>query len=55
MNGIDYLLDTNIILFLVGGRIAQSELPSGNFSISFITELELLSYSYIAAEDEKNI
>ena len=55
MNGSNNLLDTNILLYLVGGEINERDLPPGNFAISFVTELEILSYPYITERDEKNI
>ncbi len=44
MNGDKYLLDTNILLYLMGKKITAKNLPEGDFYISFITELETLSY-----------
>lgn len=44
-----YLLDTNAIIYLVSGRLA-SPLPEGRFSVSIITEIELLSYAGISDE-----
>ncbi len=55
MNGSNNLLDTNILLYLVGGEINERDLPAGNFAISFVTELEVLSYSFISEKDEENI
>ncbi len=37
------VLDTNVALYLLGGRLAE-HLPEGEYSISVITEMELLSY-----------
>ena len=37
------VLDTNAILYLLGGKLAQS-LPAGQYLISVISEMELLSY-----------
>ncbi len=43
MNGSKLLLDTNIVLFLLGGdKILAQEVNSKNYYVSFITELELL-------------
>ena len=48
-----HVLDTNIILYLLDGRLA-TPLPEGEYFISVITELELLSYPSIdEAEEEK--
>ena len=47
------VLDTNIILYLLDGRLAKA-LARGEYFISVITELELLSYpSLDEAEEEK--
>jgi predicted nucleic acid-binding protein len=37
------VLDTNAILYLLGGRLVES-LPRGQYFISVISEMELLSY-----------
>ncbi|MFB3921467.1 MAG: type II toxin-antitoxin system VapC family toxin [Terriglobia bacterium] len=37
------VLDTNAILYLLGGRLAQP-LPAAQYFISVISEMELLSY-----------
>lgn len=37
------VLDTNAILYLLGGKLAQP-LPSAQYFISVISEMELLSY-----------
>ncbi len=34
-----FLLDTNIILYLLGGRLAEP-LPEGNYYVSVMTEIE---------------
>jgi predicted nucleic acid-binding protein len=49
-----YLLDTNAIIYLVNGRLA-SPLPEGKYSISIITEIELLSFSGLSDEEEQRI
>ena len=37
------LLDTNVALYLLGGRLAES-LPAGAYGVSVITEMELLAW-----------
>lgn len=37
------VLDTNAILYLLGGKLAEP-LPAGQYFISVISEIELLSY-----------
>ena len=49
-----YLLDTNAIIYLISGRLAAS-LPSGQYSFSVISEIELLSYPALSTEDEQKI
>ena len=40
------VLDTNAILYLLGGKLAQS-FPVGEYFISIISEMELLSYPFL--------
>jgi predicted nucleic acid-binding protein len=40
----DYLLDTNAVIYLQQGRLFEP-LPVGGYGISVITEMELLSFS----------
>ena len=49
-----YLLDTNAIIYLIGGRLA-APLPAGHYSFSVISEIELLSFSGLSEEDEQKI
>jgi predicted nucleic acid-binding protein len=49
-----FVLDTNAVLYLLGGRLAQP-LPVGDYFISVISELELLAYPNITEEEEKRI
>ena len=49
-----YLLDTNAIIYLISGRLALP-LPEGQYSVSIITEIELLSFSGLSAEEEQKI
>ena len=44
-----YLLDTNAVIYLLSGRLVLP-LPDGQYSVSIITEIELLSFSGISAE-----
>lgn len=48
-----YLLDTNVIIYLLSGRLVDP-LPEGDYFISVITQMELLSYPGLnQAENEK--
>ena len=49
-----YLLDTNAIIHLIGGRLA-APLPAGQYSFSVISEIELLSFPGLTDEDEQKI
>jgi predicted nucleic acid-binding protein len=40
------VLDTNAVLYVLGGRLAQG-LPNGQYFISVISEIELLSYALL--------
>jgi len=48
------LLDTNAILYLLGGRVAEP-LPAGQYYVSVISEIELLSYPLLDAAEEDRI
>jgi predicted nucleic acid-binding protein len=48
------LLDTNIVLYFLGGKLANP-LPSGQYFVSVITEIELLSYLNLSADEETQI
>ncbi len=48
-----FLLDTNAVLYLLGGRLAHP-LPDGTYFLSVISELELLAYPALTpGEDER--
>ncbi|MEH2151215.1 type II toxin-antitoxin system VapC family toxin [Nostoc sp.] len=47
-------LDTNVVLYFFGGRLLNP-LPSGQYFISVITEIELLSYPSLSLEEETQI
>jgi predicted nucleic acid-binding protein len=48
------LLDTNAVLYLLGGRLTEP-LPPGEYLVSVITEMELLSYPSLDRKSEKQI
>lgn len=48
------VLDTNAVLYLLAGRLAQP-LPSAEFFVSTITEMELLPYPVLKPEEEAEI
>lgn len=41
-----YVLDTNVALYFLSGRLVNS-LPVGQFYLSLISEIEMLSFSAI--------
>ncbi|WP_256871687.1 type II toxin-antitoxin system VapC family toxin [Nostoc sp. TCL26-01] len=45
-----YVLDTNVALYLLGGKLLNP-LPVGEFYLSVISEIEMLSYPAIAADE----
>ena len=56
MSGTNYLLDTIVVLYLLGGdkvlaRIIGNKTPY----LSFITEMELLGHQQMKASEEKQI
>ena len=54
MNGNSLLIDTNIVLYLLKGDVVLSEVLDGKIAyISFISELELLSYPDLTKHDEE--
>ncbi|MBF8293767.1 MAG: PilT protein domain protein [Bacteroidetes bacterium] len=55
MSGSNVLLDTNAVLYLLGGRIDFKSLPAGVFHISCISEMELLSYPKLKGAEEQII
>lgn len=48
------LLDTNVVLYFLGGRLANP-LPSGQYFVSVITEIELLSYPNLSPDEDTQI
>jgi predicted nucleic acid-binding protein len=52
MNAIKYLLDTNNVLYMLGGNQTFAEhLHFKNLYASFITEIELLVYKNLSAKE----
>jgi predicted nucleic acid-binding protein len=52
MNGDSYLLDTNVVIVALNQRFV---LPDAKYYVSVITEIELLSFPAISANDEYQI
>ena len=55
MNGIEYLADTNAVLYFLSGNKCMKPFVSSSFAFSIISEMELLSYPRITAEEEEKI
>ena len=56
MNGSSLFIDTNIILYLLGGDKELADLlDQKKFHISFINEIELLGYPSITAKQQLHI
>jgi len=56
MRGNSFLLDTNIILYLLDGKSELAEILDGTtVYISFISELELLTYKGLTDSERENI
>lgn len=56
MSGNSFVLDTNTILYILAGDKALAELLYGErLYISIISEMELLSYPDLSAEEEQQI
>lgn len=49
-----FVLDTNVVLYFLGGRLAEP-FPAGAYTISVISELELLAYPGLASSEEQRI
>jgi len=55
VSGNRFLLDTNILLYSIGKKIPVDALPEGEFSVSFVPELEVLSYPSITPQEEQQL
>lgn len=52
MNGIDYIADTNAIIYLLSGNLCMKPYISNRLGISIISEMEILSFSGMTDADE---
>ena len=55
MSGVDLLLDTNALLYLLRGYACMQPYFEKQYGISVISEMELLSFSQNNKEDERHI
>lgn len=51
MNGIDFVVDTNAIIYIFGGKSFVTEYVKCNLIASVITEMELLSFPHITSKE----
>lgn len=51
---VKFVLDTNAVIYLLGGKLAEP-LPPGRYALSVISEMELLSYPGLSADEETAI
>lgn len=52
MNGIDFLADTNFLIYLLEGRPEAEAFADFSFAVSFVTEIELLGRKGISEEEK---
>ena len=55
MSGIDYLADTNAVIYLLGGKECMKPFLSKKLGVSIISVMELLSYPGISSEEDSKI
>ncbi len=55
MNGIDFLADTNFLIYLLEGRPEAALFADYSFAVSFITEIELFDQAGLSIDDAKLI
>ena len=55
MNGIDFLADTNALIYILNGNSCMTPFLQNELAFSVISELELLSFHGITSEEENNI
>ncbi len=55
MNGIDFLADTNALIYLLNGNSCMTPYLQKSLSFSVISEMELLSFPGITQQEEDSI
>ena len=55
MNGIDFLADTNALIYLVNGNSCMLPYLEKNLALSIISTMELLSFSGITETEDQSI
>ncbi len=55
MSGIDFLADTNFLIYLLEGRPEAAAFATYSFAVSFVTEIELLGRYGLETNEEVSI
>ena len=55
MSGIDFLADTNAVIYLLSGNSCMKPFLKKTMAVSVISYMELLSFPNITADEEKRI
>ena len=55
MSGINYLTDTNALIYLLDGQECMKPFLSERLSMSIISEMEILSYPALTEDNEKSV
>jgi predicted nucleic acid-binding protein len=55
MNGIDFLADTNILLYILEGNVAVKPFINDSLAVSVISEIELLGWHKITDKESVTI
>ena len=55
MNGIDYMADTNALIYLLSGDSCMKSYLASYIGLSVISEIELLSFPGITSSEEQQI
>ena len=55
MNGIDYMADTNALIYLLSGDSCMKSYLASYIGLSVISEIELLSFPGITSFEEQQI
>ena len=55
MNGIDFLADTNAVIYLLSGNNCMKPYLQKTLAVSVISFMELLSFPWITGDEEKMI
>lgn len=51
VNGIDYIADTNAVIYLLAGNVCMESFKDSSIALSVINEMELLSFPRITEQE----